>query len=503
MAGQLNKFQTVGFQGWAPTISKLNHLYSNPAFRQEPQKISNMMIELFAAKRNAVSLDYLLSKFPTKEFESDDRYYWDVVGSTRRNIPLVEARDYSGTVITGDDNVGVAGEPFYLVFGEHWFFKGEVIFGNLNQVYPIRILEDGKSEGTRAVYKVELMGNVPQGIPAERLQAGERFSVGFAPVARELSRAVGGIRFNTPVSMSNEWTTLRIKHKVSGGLLDKKVAIGVPMTNADGTKFTTTNMWMHNVDYVLEKQWADYKSMALNWGTSNQNANGEYLNVDFGGEVIRMGDGLYAQLESANTHYYNDFSLKLIDNALYDVCYNRPDAEDRTLVLRTGRKGAEQFSKAVKQEVSGWTELNINADSLGMVNKTNGWHPNSLAAGYQYTEYRTASGLTLKVEIDSFYDDPIINKEQHPLGGPASSYRYDILDLGSASNPNIFKTSLKGKEEVRSIQPGIRDPWTGRTNVENASTDEDASTIHKMAVLGICVLDPTRTMSIIPAMLQG
>lgn len=76
MAGQLNKFQTVGFQGWAPTISKLNHIYSNPVFRQEPQKVTNLMVELFATKRGA-SLDSLLSKLTVKEFENDDRYYWD------------------------------------------------------------------------------------------------------------------------------------------------------------------------------------------------------------------------------------------------------------------------------------------------------------------------------------------------------------------------------------------------------------------------------------------
>lgn len=156
MAGQLNKFQTVGFQGWAPTISKLNHIYSNPVFRQEPQKVSNLMVELFAAKRGA-SLDSLLSKLAVKEFENDDRYYWDVVGSVRRNIPLLEARTLAGTVVTSDSgNVGAGTEPFYLVFGEKWFFDGEVIFGNLNQVYPIRLLGEPRFEGTRVVYKAEL-----------------------------------------------------------------------------------------------------------------------------------------------------------------------------------------------------------------------------------------------------------------------------------------------------------------------------------------------------------
>jgi hypothetical protein len=145
----------------------------------------------------------------------------------------------------------------------------------------------------------------------------------------------------------------------------------------------------------------------------------------------------------------------------------------------------------------------LNGDNLGVVSKTQGWHPTSLSAGYQFSEWITPSGIKLKVEIDRFYDDPVNNKINHALGGPASSYRYDILDLGSSSQPNIYKTKIKGQDETRSIQPGIRDPWTGKANVEYASNDEDASTIHKMTTFGVVVLDPTRTMSIIPAVLQG
>ncbi len=89
------------------------------------------------------------------------------------------------------------------------------------------------------------------------------------------------------------------------------------------------------------------------------------------------------------------------------------------------------------------------------------------------------------------------------MGGPASSYRYDILDLGSSNEPNIFKCKIKGVDDMRSIVSGVRDAWTGRYNVENAASDEDASTIHKMTTFGICVLDPTRTMSIIPALMGG
>ena len=50
------------------------------------------------------------------------------------------------------------------------------------------------------------------------------------------------------------------------------------------------------------------------------------------------------------------------------------------------------------------------------------------------------------------------------------------------------------------LNPGKK---KGKIVIEYASNDEDASTIHKMTTFGICVLDPTRTMSIIPAILQG
>ena len=35
------------------------------------------------------------------------------------------------------------------------------------------------------------------------------------------------------------------------------------------------------------------------------------------------------------------------------------------------------------------------------------------------------------------------------------------------------------------------------------SFDEDAAEFHRMAKLGVCVLDPTRTMSLIPKILMA
>lgn len=117
MAGKLNKFQMVGFQHWKG-LTKENHLGS--IFQLAPQKASNLMVQLLAYHRGK-SLDTFLSQFPVKEFEDDSEYTWDVISSSRRNIPLVEARDENGNTIEGA--AGEGGAPFYLVFGEDWFAR--------------------------------------------------------------------------------------------------------------------------------------------------------------------------------------------------------------------------------------------------------------------------------------------------------------------------------------------------------------------------------------------
>jgi hypothetical protein len=463
------------------------------------------MVQLLALYRGK-SLESELAKYPTKEFDTDDEFVWHVIGSSRRNIPLLEARKEDGSVVVStDSNVGVGTCPFYLVFAEDWFADGEVLFGNLNEVYPMRVLGDPRSEGTNFVYKVELMGGITDGIPAERLLAGERFSHEFAPIERELSRKVGDVRFTAPVAMRNEWTTLRKQYKVPGStMLNKKLACGVPVVDKNGNKKVQT-MWMPWVEWQFEAEWSDEKNSALMFGTSNRNANGEYHNFGKSGEVIRMGDGLLAQMKYGNTYYYNTFSLKMLEDALYELSAAKLDFGQRTFVIRTGETGAILFHNAVRNAMSGWTEFDYNGDALGVVSKTTSpLHKNALKAGFQFTEFLAPNGVHIKLEVDNFYDDPVRNKILDANGHPAMSSRFDIMYIGTTDQPNIFKCALKGHPEFRGFQWGpFANPFTGDVNNMNASFDEDAAVMHRKTTLGVCILDPTRTMSLIPAVLEG
>lgn len=504
MSGRLSKFQTIGFKYWKG-MTKDNHL--GAIFQRKPQLATNTMIELLAF-RNGNTLESLVNRLPRKQFDNDEEFYWNVIGSSRRNIPLVEARDENGTPVTSDysGNVGAGTARFELVFDEDWFALGEYIVGNLNEVYQFRILENPRKEGTRFVYPVELGGGNMDGVPAERLLPGERFSIEAAFVETELSRKVGDIRFSTPVAMRNEWSTVRIQHKVTGNELDKKMAVGLPIVKQTNGRYTHTvvDTWMYYVDFKLEEQFSEYKNNALVFGRSNRNKNGEYTNIGRSGGVIKTGAGLFEQMEVANTMHYNDFSLRLIEEALYQLSAAKLNFNERKFVLRTGERGAALFHKAVKEDVSGWLPFEIDNSSVKVIQKTSSeLHQTALAAGYQFTEWRAPNGLVLSVEVDPFYDDPVRNKMKHYLGGPAMSYRFDIFDIGSMDQPNIQICEIKGKPEYRGYQAGMRNPFLGTSYNPYMSYDEDSAVIHKMAQLGIMVLDPTRTMSIIPNVLAG
>jgi len=237
MANALSKFGMLEFQSFRG-LTKANHI--GAMYRANPQKATENMVQLLATYRGK-TLENYLKQFPVKYFDTDDDYTWEVIGSSRRNYGLVEARHDNGTVVT----TGVAGEagaPFYLVFGEDWAADGETIVGEKNEVYPIKILGDARMEGSNAVYRCETMGGLTAGVPFDELSAGKRFSWEYAAVEAGRSKNVGGVRYTTSAAMRNEWTSLRISERVPGNMLNRKLAIGIPALE-DGKKIVHS-MWI-------------------------------------------------------------------------------------------------------------------------------------------------------------------------------------------------------------------------------------------------------------------
>lgn len=259
------------FTSWAG-LSKSNHISS--VFGVNQQRATEVMVRLME-KNYGKSMESWLSRWPVKYFEEDEDFTWKLIGSPRKNLPLVEARDFSGSVITGTDTmVGAHEEPFYVVFSEDYFFDGNVLFGEKNELYPMRVLGDARIEGSRYCYKVELLG-AHDGIPVEELAPGKRFSPHWSPVEKDFSRKVGGVRFAGPISMRNEFSRIRISTEVPGSMLNKKVGMGIPMYDALNKKEVVFTKWMHVVEWELEQQFSEDKNYCVVYGRSNRSQNGK------------------------------------------------------------------------------------------------------------------------------------------------------------------------------------------------------------------------------------
>lgn len=209
-------------------------------------------------------------------------------------------------------------------------------------------------------------------------------------------------------------------------------------------------------------------------------------------------------------HYaeYNDFgvnfSLDPMINALSNIVEegNIP-FNQRQWVVVTGMRGMMQASNWIKQQSHGWTELQIDAAALGIVNKvSNPANSVSLGFGAQFTSFRAPNGIVLNFMVDMSLDSRTRNMEPGPDGmGVMSSYVYYILDLGNTSEPNIVNCEIRdtaGENEWHYVL-GLRNPWGFKVPGNMSAHLRDSSEMGIMATIGNYIRDPYRCFVYKPA----
>jgi hypothetical protein len=208
-------------------------------------------------------------------------------------------------------------------------------------------------------------------------------------------------------------------------------------------------------------------------------------------------------MEVSNTVTYNLFSIRLLEDMLYELSEGKLDWGERKFMLRTGERGAAQFHRAVTQEASGWQAIGFdNTISNAIKSTTSKFHSNAFVAGFQFTEWKAPNNIHVMLEVDPMYDDKVRNKVMHPSGGVAESYRYDILYIGAMEEPNIQKVKVRGSDELRGYKAGIRDPYTGRRGGVMQHMEDSAIMTALCEGIGALVIDPGRTATLKPALLD-
>lgn len=489
---QISPFQMTEAKSWSGLTTK-NHIGS--IFGVEPQKASKLLTKI-AQVNFGQDLDTYLNNFSPLYLDTDEDFVWELQGSGKKNVPLVEAR-VGGSAITGTSEPGKGHSEFELVFAEQWFTDENILVGHKNEKYQMQVQMDPTPEGVNWVYKVKLLTGDPDlFVPVEELEAGKRFSKDFSLVEDTLSIKGGGINFTSPFKMRNSFSYLRMEHTAAGNMINRPV--GTVWLGDNGQKYST---WTQYEDFEFERQYREEKNKMLMYARSNRKDDGTYANFGKSGNVKKQGAGYRQQAESANTVVYSAFDIDFLVDVLLEMSEGKLPSDKREFVLNTGERGAVQFHKAIENYSQLFTPLQ-NSDRMYKASAKGV----KLGLGYggQFVEYMGPQNIkvTLNV-ISSLYDDRERNKVYHPDGGVAESYRYDIMDVGTSDGePNVRKVYLKGQEDVMAYIPGIRHPFSPKgERMTLAANSTDGYQYHRMCAAGMMVKDPSRCATLMPSIL--
>jgi len=475
------------------TKTHLGAIYQN-----KPQETSTMINLLYRANRGT-NFGLFLQKFSPLYLKTDDDFRWRLQGSSKKNVPLVSCF-VNGSVITVASQAGKNGARFTLTFPEQYFSDTNLIVGEKNSVYPIRIVGLPVPNGTLWDYECELFTGDPDlYVPYDELVAGKRFSKEWSIVEKTLSIKGGTPSYTSPFSMKNTFSMIRMQDTRPGNMISRPVAFSWKTIDSSGKEKIMTT-WTQYADWEFETQFQDMKDKLINFATTNRADDGTFKQIGYSGFKIEQGAGLEQQIEASNVLFYNDFDVDIewLTEAIMDLTDDSKGTygQTRQVLLRTGKWGAYNFHKAIKNYTTLYTPFNT---PEGPYKSGNGW-------GYHenYVQYWGPDGTQLGVLVDPAFDDRERNKLMHPSGkGVAQSYVYQALNVGrTGGEDNIRLVYEEGMEDFMGYLPGLRDPFQANNERRYMASPEDGYTFHRAFTGGCMVQDPTRCVTIKPSVLN-
>jgi len=487
----LQEFQPKEWGG----LTTANHL--GAAYLTQPQKASKMVSMIWQQNSSFADLGDYLKKIATPLYlDSDDAFTWDLMTGGEKNIPLVEAR-VDGTAVTAASRAGVAFSEFELVFNEPYFFDVNIIIGHKFE-YQIQIIDEPTVEGGNYVYRCRLVTGDPDlFVPYDELVEGKRFSKQYSGVESTLSKKGGKVNYTSPFKMKNYFSRLRMEDTVPGNMISRPFGVEFKVKDSRTGEVKTLRAWQQYRDWEFERQYRMEKNNMFYYARLNVADDGTFKNKGKSGYEYEQGAGIRQQIESANVVYYptDNFDINWVTNIMLDLSVNRKPFDRREFVLRTGERGMVQWSQALEEKATLYTPLH---DSTRVA-----LSGNKMTFKGQFLEYWGPQGIKLTVMHDPMKDDPVTHKVEHPNGGPAESYVYDILDVGTSDGEaNIRVVYQKGMEDIRGYENGLRNAFHPHGEGRNIiSTSTDGYKHHRMFIGGAMVKDPTRCVVIKPQVL--
>ena len=206
-------------------------------------------------------------------------------------------------------------------------------FDDIN--FQVRVNGMPFQDGSTWVYECYVAeGFAGSYIPGDLLLPGRQVSrIGSA--YEEYSDEADIINYQTPFKMRNNLTTLRLSYDITGDAYSTVLAIA--LTDPETGK--KSYLWADYQYWVALREWKRREEKFLLFSKSNRNSDGTYALKGTNGRPVAISAGLFEQVSPANVRYYTQLTAELLEDFLFDLCYNMLGTNEREFIALTGEMG--------------------------------------------------------------------------------------------------------------------------------------------------------------------
>lgn len=447
------------------------------ALLTRPDQISPVLTHLAGREEKKFPLTFLTegSKGGNRLIEVNDvQYEWSTINKMKHSDKIVSSA-YTGST----DRAGINNTPIFVIFETNWLkTQHNIVTPN---GYKLRVMTRPVRIGAHFQYEFKLVTTDASAyIPYTEFTAGTSWAMeGGANVSESFSM---GNESNVmmPGKMKNQIGILRKSYHYGGNITNKTVEIQLMDKNGKKSNlWSPFEEWQHIMNYKQaceENYW---------YSQYNRDAQGQIALADYdNGLPIPMGAGIDDQIPNVDT--YGTLTYKKIKNTVGDVMYGATDTGKMDVVLYTGKGGKEEFSDAIQEKASGYSQ--ITGDKY-----VSGSGRNLRLSGF-FTSFEHIDGHVITIAelplLDMGARAEVAAK--HPVSGrPLTSYDMYFLDQSIYDgDPNVMMVTQKGRSMIRRMEQGMTPmgnymEFTG--NSDYISTEKDKSSVHLMSAKGVCI----------------
>jgi hypothetical protein len=408
------------------------------------------------------SLTYFLEgtgRFAKEELIGDNAFKWSILGRLNR-----------ASTATGIQNgTGAAHATFTVEFVENYFNPNDVVrFKDGTQAI---VLGEPVVSGGGFTFTFKLQTNDPIATLATSNTAVGETANTVGSVFEEGSDK-GFENHVYPDWYVNYLTTSRKSKSITGSALTD-----VTWIENNGQRlwyFTDQNLVMEEYLYQLElSRW---------YGKSTMDINGVSQVSDNNGKPLVAGDGLLAQIDSANTDTYTGaLTEDIIVDFIANLSLNSGKKNNQWMVF-TGTAGKVAFHRAMRDLVFQGSSLIYDMDA-----------GRNLELGVHYTTYN-ALGHRITLVHCPLFDDPNLHTDIDAASGyPKESYRMVFMDMGVTNGVSNVEVKVKGaggvdRGMIVKYIPGMVNPFDQKSMV--SSNSKDGFTCEILSESGLIVRNP-------------